>query len=114
MFVWYALLLYLVQEAGALSADDHRRVSAFRSCCYPRWLPWPGCSGSGQGIRSGNFPLTLMSLALFIWIIAANSHIVKAALEWSMPPSVALVILQTLVGRAPGARPVSNPNPSSD
>ena len=39
-----------------------------------------------------------VSLALLIWIIAANSHIVKAALEWSMAPSVALVILQTLAG----------------
>jgi hypothetical protein len=44
------------------------------------------------------FPVTLVSLALLIWIIAANSHVVKAALEWSMPPSVALVILQTLAG----------------
>jgi hypothetical protein len=44
------------------------------------------------------FPATLVSLALLIWIITANSHIVKAALEWTMPPSVALVILQTLAG----------------
>ena len=32
-------------------------------------------------------------------MIAANSHIVKAALEWSIPASVALVILQILAGQ---------------
>ena len=42
--------------------------------------------------------ITGISLALLIWVIAANSHIVKAALEWSMAPSVALVILQNLAG----------------
>jgi len=31
-------------------------------------------------------------------LIAANSHVVKAALEWSATSSVALVILQTLAG----------------
>ena len=30
------------------------------------------------------------------WLIAANSHVVKAALEWSNLASVALVILQFL------------------
>jgi hypothetical protein len=42
--------------------------------------------------------VSLLGLALLIWVIAANSQIVKSALEWSMPPSVALVILQTLAG----------------
>jgi hypothetical protein len=37
-------------------------------------------------------------LLLFAWVIAANSHIVKAALDWSATSSVALVILQTLAG----------------
>ena len=37
-----------------------------------------------------------MWLMLFIWLIAANSHVVKAALEWSNLASVALVILQFL------------------
>jgi hypothetical protein len=31
-----------------------------------------------------------------VWLIAANSHIVKAALEWSSTVSVVLVILQIL------------------
>jgi hypothetical protein len=43
-------------------------------------------------------PITCAGLLLFVWLIAANSHVVKAALEWSATSSVALVILQTLVG----------------
>jgi hypothetical protein len=39
-------------------------------------------------------PVALMWLMLFIWMIAANSHVVKAAFEWSSFASVALVILQ--------------------
>ena len=34
------------------------------------------------------------------WLIAANSYIVKAALEWSSTASVVLVILQWLVEAA--------------
>jgi hypothetical protein len=35
---------------------------------------------------------------LLVWFVAANSHIVKAALEWSLGASVAVVILQILAG----------------
>jgi hypothetical protein len=41
-------------------------------------------------------PVELFGLVLLVWLVAANSHIVKAALEWSSGASVALVILQIL------------------
>jgi hypothetical protein len=44
-------------------------------------------------------PIALAILALAVWLIAANSHIVRAALEWSSAASVALVILQTCSGQ---------------
>ena len=44
-------------------------------------------------------PVALMWLMLFIWMIAANSHVVKAAFEWSSFASVALVILQIFAGQ---------------
>jgi hypothetical protein len=43
-------------------------------------------------------PFGLLVLALVIWFIAANGHIIKAALEWSSPTSVAMAILQIFVG----------------
>jgi hypothetical protein len=39
-------------------------------------------------------PIAFSGLVLVIWLIAALSQIVKAALEWSTAASVALVILQ--------------------
>jgi hypothetical protein len=41
-------------------------------------------------------PLACLGLLLLAWVIAANSHIVKAALEWTGSASVALVMLQML------------------
>jgi len=43
-------------------------------------------------------PAAIGGFALVIWLIAANSHIVKQALEWSSAASVALVILQIVSG----------------
>ena len=44
-------------------------------------------------------PVACAGLLLVVWLIAANSQIVKAALEWSSPASVVLVILQIFSGR---------------
>lgn len=43
-------------------------------------------------------PVAIGGFAIVIWLIAANSHVVKAALEWSSAASVALVILQIVCG----------------
>ena len=44
-------------------------------------------------------PIATAGLLLIVWLIAANSHVVKAALEWSSSASVALVILQIFAGQ---------------
>jgi len=44
-------------------------------------------------------PVASAGLLLIIWLVAASSQIVKAALEWSSPASVVLVILQIFTGR---------------
>jgi hypothetical protein len=43
------------------------------------------------------FPIALIFFVVLAWTIAVNSHVVKAALEWSTASSVALVILQVMV-----------------
>jgi len=45
-------------------------------------------------------PISCLGLLLLAWVIAANSHIIKSALEWTGSASVALVILQMLAGLA--------------
>ena len=44
-------------------------------------------------------PVELCALVLAVWLIAASSHVLRAALEWSSPASVALVILQIFATR---------------
>jgi hypothetical protein len=41
-------------------------------------------------------PVVLITLGLAIWLVAAGGNVVKAALEWTLGPSVALFILQML------------------
>jgi len=38
----------------------------------------------------------LLSLAVLVWNVAANVRVVKAALEWGIAASVALVVLQNI------------------
>ncbi|MBV8783025.1 MAG: hypothetical protein JOZ67_02445 [Gammaproteobacteria bacterium] len=39
-------------------------------------------------------PVTLLGLGVILWLIVANSRIVRVAFEWSVSVSVALVLLQ--------------------
>jgi len=43
-------------------------------------------------------PSLAIALMLVVWLVAAGARILKAALEWSMPASVAMTILQTVAG----------------
>ena len=95
--LWYMLLLRLAgRPERALQTTT--AVFGFQAVLTPLvdscgWLvrrfgedsPW-------------QMPCMCALLLLFAWVIAANSHIVKAALDWSATSSVALVILQTLAG----------------
>jgi hypothetical protein len=97
MFVWYTLLLRLVKRPERF-LQTTTAVYGFQAVLSPLLVASVWLTRRFPQDSLWQFPITLVSLALLIWIIAANSHIVKAALEWSMPPSVALVILQTLAG----------------
>lgn len=48
---------------------------------------------------SWQLPVATAGLLLLVWLIAANAHVVKAALEWSGTTSVVLVILQVFTGQ---------------
>jgi hypothetical protein len=50
---------------------------------------------SGDG--AWQLPVACAELLAWTWLIAANSYVVKAALEWSSTASVVLVILQVVV-----------------
>lgn len=97
MFVWYAALMYLVRRPERF-LQTTTAVYGFQAVLSPLLVSAVWLTRRFEQDSVWQFPATLISLALLIWIVVANSHIIKAALEWTMPPSVALVILQTLAG----------------
>jgi hypothetical protein len=95
MLVWYALLLNLVRRPERF-LQTTIAVYGFQVVLSPLLVAASWLMLRFEQDPVWQFPATLVSLALFIWIVTANSHIVKAALEWSTPPSTVLVILQTM------------------
>lgn len=95
MCVWYALLMNLVRRPERF-LQTTTAVYGFQAVLSPLLVAAVWLMRRFEQDSAWQLPASLLSLALVIWLISANSHIVKAALEWSMPPSVALVILQML------------------
>ncbi len=96
-FVWYAALLYAVRRPERF-LQTATAVFGFQIVLSPVLIVALWLQRRFEADSIGAFGVTLLSLTLLIWVIAANSHIVKAALEWTLAPSVALVILQNLAG----------------
>lgn len=97
MFTWYALLMKLVRRPERF-LQTTTAVYGYQAVLAPLLVASESLMRRFAQDPFWALPVTVLGLALLVWVIAANSHIVKTALEWSMPPSVALVILQTLAG----------------
>jgi hypothetical protein len=94
---WYVLLLKLVGRPERI-LQTATAVFGFQAVLSPLVVMSEWLMRRFAQDTTWQFPVTLMWLVLVIWVIAANSHVVKAALEWSSAASVALVILQILAG----------------
>jgi hypothetical protein len=95
---WYVVLLRLAGRSER-TLQTTTAVFGFQAVLSPllivsQWL----LLRFGQD-TAWELPIALVWLVLVIWVIAAISHVVKAALEWSSAASVALVILQLLAGQ---------------
>jgi hypothetical protein len=92
---WYFLLLRLTRRSER-NLQTTTAVIGFQTVLSAPLLVSEWLVLRFQHDQTWQLPVALMWLMLFIWLIAANSHVVKAALEWSNLASVALVILQFL------------------
>jgi hypothetical protein len=95
MFAWYALLLIVARRPERF-LQTATAIYGFQTVLSPVFVAavWFWRRQDQESVWS--FPTFALCVALLIWMVAANSYIVKASLEWSMLPSVVLVILQTL------------------
>jgi hypothetical protein len=92
---WYVVLLRLAGRSER-TLQTTTAVFGFRAVLSPlliisQWLVLRFAKD-----MTWQLPVYFMWLMLVVWIIAANSHVVKAALEWSSGACVALTILQIL------------------
>lgn len=94
---WYAMLVYVVKKPERY-LQTCTAVFGFQILLSPLLVVAQWLSRRFEQDSLGGSAVSLISFALLIWILAANSHIVKEALEWAMAPSVALVILEALAG----------------
>jgi len=92
-FGWYYVLLRLAGRSER-NLQTTTAVLGFQTVLAPpmiisNWLVLRFAQD-----QTWQLPVALMFLMLLVWAIAANGHVVKAALEWSSLASVGLVILQ--------------------
>ena len=92
-FGWYFVLLRLAGRSER-NLQTTTAVLGFQTVLAPpmiisNWLVLRFAQD-----QTWQLPVALMFLMLLVWVIAANGHVVKAALEWSSLASVGLVILQ--------------------
>jgi hypothetical protein len=94
---WYSVLLHLLRKPERF-LQTATAVFGFRAVMSPflivsAWLLRRLISEDAVW----QFPLAMLYVAIVVWMIAANSQILKVALEWSAGACIALVILETLV-----------------
>jgi hypothetical protein len=94
--VWFALWLSVVRRPERI-LQTTTAVFGFQAVLAPILIVSEWLAERYQHDQLWQLPFSLVALVLLIWLIAALGHVVKAALEWSGPASVALVILQILV-----------------
>lgn len=96
--LWYVVLLRLVGRSER-TLQTTTAVFGFQAVLSPLLVISDGLMLRFAQDATWQLPVALIWLMLVIWVIAANSHVVKAALEWSSAASVFLVILQIIAGQ---------------
>jgi hypothetical protein len=94
-FVWYVVLLRLLGRPERM-LQTVSAVFGLQAVLSPLLIAATWLMRRVGEDATWQLPVTCVGLLLLAWLIAANSHVVKAALEWPGAASVALVILQMI------------------
>jgi hypothetical protein len=95
LLLWNALLLKLAGRPER-TVQTTTAVFGYQLLLAPLLVTLQWLAQRFHGDPTWEGPLVFAGLLLLVWLVAANSRIVSAALEWSITASVALVIVQTL------------------
>ncbi|MBS0579955.1 MAG: hypothetical protein JSR36_11935 [Proteobacteria bacterium] len=95
LLLWNGALLKLARRPERF-LQTTTAVFGFQTLLAPLLVAWAWLWQRSHGDPGWQAPLMVVGYGLLIWQVAINSRIVRAALEWSMTASVALVVLQTI------------------
>jgi len=96
--LWYFVLLRVAGRSERI-LQTTTAVFGFQAVLSPLLVISNGLLARFIKDPTWQLPVLLIWLILVTWLIAANSHVVKAALEWSSTACVFLVILQIVAGQ---------------
>jgi hypothetical protein len=96
--VWYTIVLHTAGRPERI-LQTVTAVFGLEAILTPPLVLSNWLVGRLSDDTTWQLPALFIFFVLVVWAIAANSHVVQAALEWSMVASVMLVILQNLAGR---------------
>jgi hypothetical protein len=92
-FAWYALLLRLLHRPERY-LQTTTAVFGYLAVLAPVWIGTVWLVRRLADDETWRLPVSVLGLVVIVWRLAANAHVLKAALEWGTPACIALVILQ--------------------
>lgn len=95
---WYVALLQLVGRPERI-LQTSTAVFGFQALLSPPLIASEWLMRRFGGDAIWQLPIAIAGFLLVVWLVAANGHVVKAALEWSLTTSIVLVILQIFCGQ---------------
>lgn len=95
--VWYTALLGMLRRAERL-LQTATAVFGYRSVLAPLTIGAEWLFRRFGSEQVWQVPLVVVYMAVVVWLIAASSHVLKAAIEWSTFQCVALAILENVTG----------------
>jgi hypothetical protein len=94
---WYALLLRIAGKPERF-AQTTSAVFGYQGVLAPIWIASMWLVGRAGKDPTWQFPIVMLSIMLFLWIVTVNTQILRAALEWPAIACVGIVALQVVLG----------------
>lgn len=94
---WYAVLLVAVHRRERL-LQTTTAVFGYRSVIAPLAIGAEWLMRRFGSVAAWQVPLMVVYLGIVVWMIAVNTHVLKAAIEWSTFQCVGLAILENVTG----------------
>jgi hypothetical protein len=94
---WYSVLLSALRRRERM-LQTTTAVFGYRSVLAPLTIAAEWLIRRFGSEQAWQVPLVVAYTAVVVWMIAANSHVLKAAIEWSMFQCVTLAILESVTG----------------